>query len=247
MSDKKRKILITIAIAFVALLIISALLFYYQKQGIIKIFPTEEEKTIKTALEIDLKKFQPAEGLDSESFEKVINELIMKKEVVLVDPKNPTAWHDFAALKQFLNDHQGAADAWEMSYKLQPYNFRTALNLATTYQYFIKDFEKSEYYYKKVLELQPGMTSAFEGLMDLYRYNLKNENDKYEPLVLQAIEGDPANTAGYYSNLVSFYMSKENLDEDKAIKYWKEVNNLDSAKALAILEDYPKLKELAGN
>lgn len=244
MSEKKRKIIISLAVAFGIILIIAGLLFYYQKQGMIKIFPTKEEKEIAKILEIDREKLRPAQDLSQEDFEKIIKELEKEKENVLSDPKSATVWHEFAILKNFLNDHQGAVEAWEMSFEIQPNNFRTALNLANTCQYFVKDYPKAEYYYRKVLELQPQLTSAFDGLMDLYRYNYKEKQSEYEPLVLQGIENDQANAAAYYSSLIGFFMSEETSNEEKAVKYWEKLNSIDSVKAEAAFDSYPKLKEL---
>ncbi len=244
MSDQKRKILVIIAIAFSALLLITALLFYYQKQGMIKIFPTKQERDLAKALEIDVKKFRPAEGLEQEKFEAVIEMLREQKDILKKDPKNSSAWNEFGRLKSFLNDHQGAVDAWLFAYELSSDNFQIALNLATTYQYFIRDFNEAEFYYARVLELQPSLTSAFDGLMDLYRYNLKEKQDEYEPLVLTAIQQDSANASGYYSNLVEFFMSKDTYSEEKAVLYWQEVNKLNSESASALLGYYPTLAEL---
>ena len=75
--------------------------------------------------------------------------------------------------------------------------------------------------------------------MDLYRYNYPEKKDKYEPLVLSAIEADAANTAGYYSNLTDFFASGGNWD--KARTYYVEVEKLDAQTAQALAEDYPRL------
>lgn len=238
----KRKIFQVIIVAVIVLAIIFGLLVYYQSQGLIKIFPTKEDRLINSLLEIDKNKFKAAQGLEPEKFNQVIEELIKTKELILKDKNNPTAWDDFGRLKKFLNDNDGAIKAWEKSFQLQPYNFRTALNLANTYQYFIKDFTKAEFYYNKVLELQPSMTSAFSGLMDLYRFNFKEKKDRFEPLVIRAIEADPSNAAGYYSNLVDFFMAADNLYLNKAKNYWQKVKELDSKIAAELLANYPALK-----
>src|SRR3989344_4822645 len=151
-----------------ALIVLGGLLWYYQQQGFIKIFPTSEERAMKKILDIDRSKFRPAEGLDSQVFEEEIKKLEGEKAKVLSDPGNAQLWFDFGYTKEFLNDHEGAILAWEKSFALQPLNFVTAQNLGNTYQYFIKDWAKSEFFYLNAIEIRPDFTTAYSGLIDLY-------------------------------------------------------------------------------
>ena len=217
-----------------------ALLLYYQGQGFIKIFPTAEERQMKKILEIDRSKFRPAQGLDSQGFGAEIKKLEGGKAKVLSDPGNAQLWFDFGYTKEFLNDHEGAILAWEKSFALQELNFVTAQNLGNTYQYFIKDWAKAEFYYRKVLELRPDHPQAYQGLIDLYRYNWPEKKDQFEPTLLQAIEKDPQNKLPYYISLVEFFADAGNVE--KAKSYLAEVRALDESKIPDLLETYPVLK-----
>jgi len=235
---KKQIIIVGLIVAVLAVAGLG-LLYYYQKQGLIKVFPTVQEKTQAQALIIDRSKFKAPTGTSAEDFEKRIAELETYKGKILKDSKDLTSWLYFAAIKSFLNDHQGAADAWEIAYQIQPADFRISQNLGNVYQYFLKDYIKSESNYLKVLALRPDFTLAYEGLMDLYRYNMKENSVKYEPLVLQAIAEDKANAAEYYGNLVEFFAE---TDQVKAKTYLAEVRKLKPANAESLLTDYPALK-----
>jgi len=244
MENKKKTIIIifTVIVAAVAVL---ALLFYYQQQGLIKIFPTTQElefnRQVKEALIIDQEKFKMADGVDQVMLQNKIDELIAQKDVVLSDTHNAVTWYKFAQMKEFLNDHQGAAQAWEISYNLKPNDFRTSSNLGNIYQYFIKDFEKAEFYYLKSLEVKIDMASAYHGLMDLYQFNMPEKSEKFEPLVLRAVANDSLNAAAYYVNLVDFFLSSKYYNLNKAQEYFSKTRDLDPERAALVIQNYPEL------
>jgi len=173
-------------------------------------------------------------------FEEEIKKLEEEKAKVLSDPGNAQLWFDFGYTKEFLNDHQGAILAWEKSFALQPLNFVTAQNLGNTYQYFIKDWEKAEFYYGKVLELRPDHPQAYQGLIDLYRYNWPGRKSQVEPLLLAAIKNDPENKLPYNISLVEFFADEN--DAAKAKIYLENVRELDESQVPELVETYPILK-----
>jgi tetratricopeptide (TPR) repeat protein len=225
----------------VGLVAVLALVWYYQQQGLIKVFPTSEERALRKILVIDESTFRRPEGLTEDQYNRQVEEIRQAKKDIEENPENADAWFRFGFVKSFFNDHQGAMEAFETSYELQP-NFRTALNLGETYQYFIKDWEKAEKYYLAVLVTQPDNTSAYQGLMDLYRYNWKEKSNEYEPLVLRAADNDKINEVKYYGNLVDFFMSSDYKNEVKAKEYFELVKDLSPDLADALREDHPTLK-----
>ncbi len=242
MKSSTKKILLALAISIAGIAIVLGVLAYYQKQGLVHVFPDAEDRAIKRALEIDESKFIPPQGMSQEAFQKKIQELRDQKKIVLKDTKSSPEWFTFGSIKEFLNDHEGAVLAWEIAYKIQQYNFVTAMNLANNYQYFIKDYPKAELYYNKVLELRPDFTSAYEGLMDLYRYNWKEKNSEYEALVLRAIKKDSVNIAAYYIHLVEFFASEKTKNILKAKEYLSQIRKLKPEEADRLLGEYPILK-----
>lgn len=218
---------------------IFGLLVYYQSQGILKIFPSREERRQGRILTIDQSKFAKAEGLSDELFAEQIQQLSELKKRVEENRSDADAWFDFGYVKDFLNDHEGAVLAWEKAFELQPLNFVTAGNLADRYQYFLKDYEKSELYYGEALKVRPDYTAAYEGLGDLYRFNWKAKQHRFEPLMLEAAKNDAANKLTYYANLVEFFV---NLDLPKARLYFAEVKKLSAEETTELTESYPALQ-----
>lgn len=237
MVQKKVKIA---SAALGGLIVLTGILWYYQQQGFVKIFPTAEDRRVKRILEIDRAKFTPAEGLAPETFEAEIGKLEEQKQRILKNLKDADAWFDFGYTKEFLNDHEGAVGAWEKSFELQTLNFVTAANLGNTYQYFLKDWEKAEFYYGKALEVRPDLTQAYQGLLDLYRYNWPGKKNHVEPLLLEAIKNDSPNKLPYYIALVEFFAGEGNAE--KAKTYLQKVRELDESEIAELIEAYPILR-----
>ncbi|MDP3741436.1 MAG: hypothetical protein Q8R08_03895 [bacterium] len=220
--------------------VLFGILWYFQSQGVIKIFPSKEDRRIQKILTIDESKFTPAEGLPAETFDAEINKLYEQKEKVLENPQNAQLWFDFAYTKQFLNDHEGAILSWEKSLELQPLNFLTAGNLGNTYQYFLKNYDKAEFYYLEALKIRPNYTIAFQGLLDIYRYNVPEKQGQIEPLMQLAIKNDPANEAAYYYVLADFFLSQNDMTKGK--EYYEIVKSLNPEGAIELEETYPQVK-----
>lgn len=239
MQFRDKKIIIPSAI-LLALILIGGLLWYYQKQGLIKIFPTREDREFKRILSIDRSKFKPAQGVTTEQLEAEIKNLEERKRKVEADPNNAQTWFDFGYTKEFLNDHEGAALAWERAFELQPLSFLIAVNLANDYQYFLKNYERAEFYYRKAIEVRPDYTQAYQGLSDLYRFNWKEKQDKFEPLMVEAIKNDPQNANAYTTTLVEFFAQTGNVSRAK--EYLALLKEVDPAGAQELIQTYPVLK-----
>ena len=236
MTESRKKI----AIAATAAVLVLGLLWYFQQQGLVKVFPTSEDREIKRLLRIDRSKYEPATGLTNEQFEEAIRVLEERKLAVEANPTDAQAWFLFGFSLDFLNDKEQASAVWEKAFALQPLNFVTAVNLANNYQYFLKNLEKAEFYYGKALEVRPDYTSAYQGLIDLYRFNWKEKQNHFEPLVLEAIKSDPANKLSYYTSLTEFFAG---IDPAYAQKYLAEVKVLSDKVYRDLLETYPQLKQ----
>jgi len=232
---KRTKIILGIASGAVVVL---GLLVYFQSQGILKVFPNAEDRRQRLLLDIDESKFAKPEGLPDETFTQEIQKLYELKTRVENNRSDADAWFDFGYQMDFLNDHEGGVAAWEKALELQPGNFVTAFNLGDRYQYFLKDYQKSEMYYNKSLAIKPDFTSAYEGLGDLYRFNWKEKHDEFESLMIRAINNDLANRAKYYVTLVEYFVQ---TDLGRARGYYIEVKQLDPEGARQLAEDYPEL------
>lgn len=227
-------------IAVVVVVLVTAGLWYYQKQGFLKVFPTREDRTIKKILVIDESKLRAPEGLTEEQFQSERQKLYENRDRVLANRTDAKAWFDYGYSKEFWNDHESAVAAWEKAYALQDLNFVTTLNLANAYQYFLKNWEKAEFYYLKTLELQPDYTLAFQGLTDLYRFNWAEKQGEVESAYLRAARNDSSNAGEYYANLVEFFVRRED-GFNKAKQYLEEVKKLKPEAVADLLAAYPEL------
>lgn len=236
-----KKPFIIVASVIAGLVLVLGLLYYYQSQGYIKIFPTEEDRQIKRILQIDRSKFAAPEGLSEQAFAEKIKALEAHRQAVLDNPTDAQAWFVFGHAKDFLNDHQGAVWAWEKTLQLQPLNFVAAVNLGNTYQYFIRDFVKAEVYYKHALEVSPALTSAYQGLIDLYSFNLTGKQMELAPTVEKAAEKDSGNAGRYYATYAEFLVRSSQIE--KARIYAAKARPLDAEAYRDLVETYPILKQ----
>ncbi len=234
---KKQKIFLGIV---GGLAVVFGLLAYFQSQGILTVFPTAEDRRLKQILVIDRSKFAKPDGLPDEQFQAKITELSALQKRAQDNLDDADRWFDFGSAKEFLNDHEGAASAWERSFELQPLNFVTAGNLGNVYQYFIKNWQKADFYYHKALEVRPDYTLAYQGLADLYRFNWKEKQSQFEPQMLEAVQKDPQNRATYYGDLVEFFATR---DLPTAKKYFEEVKKINPKAAAGLLDSYPQLQQ----
>lgn len=222
------------------IVVVLALLWYFQEQGFVKIFPTGEDRRINRILKIDESRLRAAEGLTAEQFNERLKDLYAKRDKVRENPRDAQAWFLFGSALEFLNDHERAALAWEEAFALQTGNFVVAGNLGNTYQYFLKNYERAEFYYQRALEAQPNYTAAYLGLADLYRFNLEGREDDLEPLLLRAAYEDQASQLSYYSILVEFFAERGEIS--KAKDYLARVRLLKPAAAADLVAAYPSLK-----
>lgn len=237
-----KKIAVILSVLLAVILAVLGILWYYQSQGMIKIFPTKSEMQAEKILIIDRTKFTPPENASPEKVETAIKNLEELKEAILKDPNKSDLWSEFGYYKDYLNDLDGAALAYKKALEVGPYNTVPAANLGNLYLYFKKDYEQAEYYYLYVLEIEKDSNAAYEGLMDLYRYADGTRTEKYEPLVLRAIKDDSGNKVRYYGQLVEFFADKPTQNLDKAKSYLAEVKKLDQSAADAITKRFPELR-----
>ena len=237
-----KKIAVILSVLLAVILAVLGILWYYQSQGMIKIFPTKSEMQAEKILIIDRTKFTPPENASPEKVETAIKNLEELKEAILKDPNKSDLWSEFGYYKDYLNDLDGAALAYKKALEVGPYNTVPAANLGNLYLYFKNDYEQAEYYYLYVLEIEKDSNAAYEGLMDLYRYADGTRTEKYEPLVLRAIKDDSGNKVRYYGQLVEFFVDKPTQNLDKAKSYLAEVKKLDQSAADAITKRFSELR-----
>src|SRR3989344_9162287 len=130
-----------------------------------------------------------------------------------------SAWLDLAIQYKTIGDYDGAIQVWKYLVARYPNDATPLYNLGSTYHLFLKDFGKSERYYKEAIERSPSLTVYYTGLRELYRYSYKQDTTLAADVLLQAlehVEGDQR--IDIYLALGSYYNDKG--DKESAIKYY---------------------------
>ncbi len=234
-QGKKKQV---IGVVIVALIFILGLLWYYQQEGYVDIFPTAEDREAKKLLKIDESKFSRADGLTDEQYQSKLDELKTLRQDVLDNPSVGT-WFAYGGALDFFNDHEGAIAAWKKALEYQEVNFVALNNIATNYQYFIEDYPKAEEYYLRALEIRADYPNAFEGLADLYQYNWAEQEEKFLPLIERALVNDRLNTVRYYNRVIRYLAKKGEFET--AQEYLDRLKQVNSEYAQTIIEDYDEL------
>jgi len=229
-----------ILIIVTAAAVIVGLLWYYQSEGFIKIFPTSQDREISRALEIDEDGFSSPEGLSQVDYDTKLQELYDLKEEVEDNTEDANLWLRFGNGLAYFSDHEGAIAAWKQTLRLQPVNFIAAGNIGFSSQYFIKDYPQAETYYRQALDADPTLTTAYQGLTDLYRYNWLEKRVELESLLVEAANNDPENATAYLRILIVTQLEDGRVEEAKG--YLGQLEQKDPVVAEELREEHPELQ-----
>lgn len=233
----KSKIILIIVIAAA---VIVGLLYYYQSQGFIKVFPNAQDREISRVLDYDEEKFSSPEGLSQVEYDTKLQELKDLRDEVKNNTEDANLWLRFGNGLAYFSDHEGAVSAWKQTLRLQPVNFIAAGNIGFSSQYFIKDYPQSEKYYRQALDADPTLTTAYQGLTDLYRYNWTEKRGELEPLLVEAANNDPENATAYLRLLIETQLEDGRVEEARG--YLGQLEQQDPAVAQELRESHEELQ-----
>lgn len=89
------------------------------------------------------------------------------------DPSSGADWLDLALQYHSANDYEGARLVWEFLIKALPNDTTAYDNLGKLYHFSLKDYAKSESYFKQSLALKSDSTVPYLELYQLYKYSYK--------------------------------------------------------------------------
>lgn len=131
----------------------------------------------------------------SEEFKRIMTERINKTSAKLKkNPENIDAWLDLAIHWKTIDDYKGAAEIWEYVLEFQPDNSVVLGNLGELYHLYLKDYPKSENYYKRAIALDQTRIALYRGLHELYKYSYKKETTAAADILKTGLERNPNNT-----------------------------------------------------
>jgi tetratricopeptide (TPR) repeat protein len=133
----------------------------------------------------------------------VISGCAIPKVVILDDPLTPEEHINLGVAYERQDKFDAAISEYELASKKSPVGYLYLGNA-----YFSKlDTEKAEYYYKKMIDEDPGYSDAYNNLAWLYY--TRGENLEYaEELVLKAIELNPDQKELYNDTLEKIRRAK---------------------------------------
>jgi tetratricopeptide (TPR) repeat protein len=136
------------------------------------------------------------------------------------DPTDYRNLFELATLKQALLDNDGAIELYDELKKQKPKDLLILNNLANLY-YNLKDYEKSEEINLGILEISPKWINAYNELLDIYRYHLKDKAGSFEKVLLDGIANYPEMESGLVVKAAVYYDEVMN-NEAKAIEYYQK-------------------------
>jgi tetratricopeptide (TPR) repeat protein len=91
------------------------------------------------------------------------------------DPTRGEDWYDLAIWYHSANDYKAAGEVWEFLVKVNPKDAVAYDNLGKLYHYSLKDYPKSESYFKKSIAINADSLVPYLELFQLYADTYKTE------------------------------------------------------------------------
>jgi tetratricopeptide (TPR) repeat protein len=143
------------------------------------------------------------------------------------DPNSFQAWSDLANQYKIIDDFEGAIEIWEYLSIVAEGNTVSRINLGEVYHYYLKEYKKSESVFKDIIDINNGITGAYTGLHELYRYSYKIETTLAIDALKEGITAIPDNI-DLRMLLASYYTELGMIDEANAV--YEEVLVMANAK-----------------
>jgi tetratricopeptide (TPR) repeat protein len=161
----------------------------------------------------------------NETQEKTLSNI---KESLAKDPSDYLALLDLAKLKQSLLDNAGAEKMYLKLSKINAADILPLNNLASLYV-DTKRYDEAEKTYLAIFNINYKWLNAYQGLYDLYQFQLPERRAKLEPILLKGIEEFPEMKSALL-NMTAVYYDELMNDKIKAIEYYKKTIERDPTK-----------------
>lgn len=102
------------------------------------------------------------------------------------DPMRADDWFNLGIFYHAANDYKGAEEVWLFLLKVVPTSATPLDNLGKMYKFDLKDFPKSEAYFKQSIALNPDSTTPYFELFELYRYLYKTNTTAAVDIITEA-------------------------------------------------------------
>src|SRR3989344_3935567 len=136
------------------------------------------------------------------------------------DPEDVSAWLDLAIQYKTINDFDGAVEIWEYlaGAKKHPVAY---YNLGSTYHLDLKQYARSEDYFRKAVEANPGFALNYMGLHELYKYSYKQDSTLAADSLKEGIDKVTHNSRiDLITALAGYYVEKG--DKTQAVEWYSK-------------------------
>ncbi|OHA25396.1 MAG: hypothetical protein A3D56_01260 [Candidatus Taylorbacteria bacterium RIFCSPHIGHO2_02_FULL_45_35] len=175
-----------------------------------------------------------SDGVPAE-FRRIMTERIEKDSIELrKTPDNFDAWLDLAIQRKTIDDYKGAAEIWEYVLEFQPNNSVVLGNLGELHHLYLKDYPKSESYYKAAISLDPSRVDLYRALHELYKYSYKQNTSAAADILKEGLVKNPDNT-DLLILLGAYY--RDNGDKQSARVYFEQALSIAKKNQNQVLVD----------
>lgn len=173
--------------------------------------------------------FDPSIPPDARS---ILGEKIAATEGRLVQkPENGGDWLELAVFYHSAGDYAKARAVWEFLVVVLPGDTVVLDNLGKLHHYQLKDFPRSEEYFKQSIVVNAASLVPYLELHTLYRYSYKTETTLAVDILRDALEQFPSEF-GLYTTLASYYRDLGRVGEARAVL----LEGIDSAREAGSVE-----------
>lgn len=152
------------------------------------------------------------------------------------DPLRADDWFNLGIFYHAANDFEGAREVWEFLIKVVPTSAVPLDNLGKMYKFHLKDFPKSESYFKQSITVNPDSTTPYFELFELYRYLYKTDTTAAVDIMAEAIRKFPENTdphmilGSYYRDIKNYAGARDSFT--KALNIARDLKNVQLIEAI---------------
>lgn len=151
-------------------------------------------------------------------------------------PHDGNVWMELALRYHSAGDYQGAKEVWEFLVASGPTNVTALGNLGRLHHFELKEFEKSEEYFRAAIEANPARPEAYYELFDLYRYSFKKDTSAAPDILKEAMPifpddyGLPAGLGIYYRDRGQSGLARTYFEQ--ALTIARAQNNMNAVQSL---------------
>ena len=155
----------------------------------------------------------------------VENKIAADRAKLAENPRDADALLDLAIQYKIAGDIRGAIEIWVYMTEVFKGESVPYHNLGSVYHLELKEYEKSESYYKQAIDVNPTMSINYIGLHELYRYSYKTDTTLAVDILQEGIgKIDTRGKLDLYTTLGGYYVEKG--DKPAAISAYTEARKL---------------------